>query len=269
MRILTFALLALSGSAAAAQDFDSEDWLDRCRRDESRDDKAKACEVRELALKPQRGPLSIDPDVNGGVSVVAWDRDSIAIFVKVMAWARSDDAADALVRDVEVVAQGSTIRAAGPSPSGRGQSWSVSFHVYVPRRTDLTARTTNGPLEVDGVKGTLDLAAHNGPVSLVGVAGDVRVRVQNGPLHVELDGDRWDGAGLDAETVNGPAVLAIPAGYSARLETGTVNGPLTIRFPLTVTIQGRMPERLSTTLGQGGAPVRVVTTNGPMVIRRP
>ncbi|MGH7676482.1 MAG: hypothetical protein ACREMV_14540, partial [Gemmatimonadales bacterium] len=60
-----------------------------------------------------------------------------------------------------------------------------------------------------------------------------------------------------------------PAGYSARLETGTVNGPLTVRFPLTITIQGRITDRISTTLGQGCSPVRVVTTNGPMVIRRP
>jgi hypothetical protein len=92
--------------------------------------------------------------------------------------------------------------------------------------------------------------------------------VRNGPLSVGLGGSRWEGAGLDAETVNGPVVLAIPEGYSARLETGTVNGPMSVDFPLTVTFQGRWRDRLNTTLGDGGAPVRVVTTNGPLVIKR-
>ena len=35
---------------------------------------------------------------------------------------------------------------------------------------------------------------------------------------------RWEGEGLDVETTNGGVSLAIPAGYSAELETGTVNG---------------------------------------------
>jgi hypothetical protein len=41
---------------------------------------------------------------------------------------------------------------------------------------------------------------------------------------------------------------------------------MNLAFPLTVTIQGRMTNRIHTTLGDGGAPVRVVTTNGPMTI---
>jgi DUF4097 and DUF4098 domain-containing protein YvlB len=121
---------------------------------------------------------------------------------------------------------------------------------------------------VRGITGTMALSAHNGPVALHGVAGDVHARVRNGPLSVYLAGDRWEGTGLDAETVNGPVVLAIPENYSARLETGTVNGPMSVDFPMTVTIQGRLSQRLNTTLGSGGAPVRVVTTNGPLVIRR-
>jgi len=45
-----------------------------------------------------------------------------------------------------------------------------------------------------------------------------------------------------------------------------VNGPMNLAFPLTVTIQGHMTNRIHTTLGDGGAPVRVVTTNGPLTI---
>jgi hypothetical protein len=114
----------------------------------------------------------------------------------------------------------------------------------------------------------MDLSTHNGPLSLVGVGGNVRARAQNGPLLVKLAGARWDGAGLDAETMNGPAVLKIPEGYNAKLDFGTVNGPMDVGFPLMVTINGRVTDRISTTLGTGGPLVRVVTTNGPMSVRR-
>src|SRR6267143_575631 len=80
-------------------------------------------------------------------------------------------------------------------------------------------------------------------------------------------GPRSDGAGLDAETQNGPADLRIPEGYNAKIDFGTVNGPMSVAFPLTVTINGRITDRISTTLGSGGAPIRVVTTNGPMTVR--
>ena len=43
-----------------------------------------------------------------------------------------------------------------------------------------------------------------------------------------------EGAGLDAETQNGPMVLYVPEGYNAQLETGTTNGPMSIGFPITV-----------------------------------
>ena len=269
LAIAASSLLLLGAVRAAAQDFDPERWLARCRHENWDDDKEKVCEVRELGMRPVRGALTIDPDVNGGVSVAVWDRDSIGVIAKITTWARTAEDARALARDVRIEVQGSGVRATGPGTLGRHQNWSVSLDVYVPRLTDLTIHTENGPVAVEGVKGTLDLSAKNGPVELVGVAGNVRARVTNGPLDVELSGGRWDGEGLDAETVNGPVDLAIPTGYSARLETGTVNGPMSVEFPLTVTLVGHVTDRISTTLGSGGALVRVVTTNGPLTIRRP
>ncbi|HMG17788.1 MAG TPA: hypothetical protein VK573_03605, partial [Gemmatimonadales bacterium] len=106
------------------------------------------------------------------------------------------------------------------------------------------------------------------PLSLSGVGGEVRARAQNGPLTIELMGARWEGTGLDAETQNGPADLRIPENYNAKVEFGTVNGPMDVGFPMTVTLSGRIRDRINTTLGSGGAPIRVVTTNGPMTVRR-
>ena len=248
-----------------------EEWLDDCRHDSWRDSRVKHCEIREAGLKGavRGGALTVDPGMNGGVDVIGWDRDSVAVTARIQVNARSEDDAKAIADAIQIEAAGRAVRATGPDPVGRHQAWSVSFIVYVPRRTDLSIATENGPLSVREVAGHMALSTQNGPLALVGAAGDVRARAQNGPLMVKLTGTRWDGTGLDAETMNGPADLRIPQGYNAKIEFGTVNGPLSVGFPLTVTIGGRITDRISTTLGAGGAPIRVVTTNGPMTVRQP
>jgi len=106
----------------------------------------------------------------------------------------------------------------------------------------------------------------NGPISVTKSGGDVRGRTTNGPLAVTLGGSRWSGRGLDLESMNGPITVTVPANYSAELEFGTTNGPMQFDFPITV--QGRVSKTIKTTLGSGGPPIRVVTTNGPASMER-
>lgn len=259
--VLAASLLFVAGTLAAQEDPD--EWLAQCRHDWN--DRPRVCVVHETGFRPAGGTLTIDPSENGGVAVYGWDRDSIAVVAKIEAQARTESAAQAIADDVHIEAAGQRITARGPD-NMRRESWAVSFDVYVPRHSDLALQTVNGPLSVEAVTGTMQLRALNGPITLRAVGGDVSARVQNGPLSVELAGSRWEGTGLDAEAQNGPVSLGIPDKYNANLETGTVNGPMNLAFPLTVTIQGRMTNRIHTTLGDGGAPVRVVTTNGPLTI---
>ena len=266
-RILAAAsLLACAAAPLAAQRHRSgDDWLASCRdRDNWGDSRARFCEIRNAGFKAG-GAVSVDPGVNGAIRVSGWDRDSVDVTAKIQAQARSDEEAQALAHDIRITASGGTISADGPAASGR-RSWSVSFDVMVPRRTDLTVRTENGPISVDDVAGKMDLHAVNGPLHLEDVAGDVHARTVNGPLVITLSGDHWDGTGLDSETENGPVVLTLPARYSAHLETGTVNGPMLLDIP--VTVQGRINfHHISTDIGSGGPPVRAVTTNGPVTVR--
>lgn len=249
-----------------AQGRDDAAWKRSCER-EDHDDGERYCELRYTGFRPSSSSLTIDPDENGGVEVMGWDRDSVAVTLRVQANARSEEDAKAMARRVEVEASGSSVQVNGPS-SGRHQHWSASLIVWVPRKTSLRAATTNGPLSARELSGTIDLRSTNGPLELADLSGDVRARVQNGPLTVDLSGSGWDGKGLDAESVNGPVDLRIPDNYNAELETGTVNGPMDTDVPLTVTIQGRMHDRIHARLGKGGAAIRVVTTNGPLSIRR-
>ncbi|MFP5378646.1 MAG: hypothetical protein ACLGHP_02620, partial [Vicinamibacteria bacterium] len=65
---------------------------------------------------------------------------------------------------------------------------------------------------------------------------------------------------------NGGVNIAVPDGYSAELSARTVNGGLRSDVPLTV--RGRIDREVNSTLGSGGSPVTVRTTNGGLRITR-
>jgi DUF4097 and DUF4098 domain-containing protein YvlB len=83
---------------------------------------------------------------------------------------------------------------------------------------------------------------------------------------IELSGDRWDGESLDVSTTNGGIIMSVPENYSAHLQTGTVNGSVSVDFP--VTVQGRITKQIALDLGSGGAPVKAMTTNGGVQLKR-
>lgn len=261
-----FGLVVLAGGLAPVVAQDNADrWLRDCQRDDDHG-REKFCELRHAGFRASAS-LQIDPGGNGGVAVVGWDRDSVDISIRIQADAGSVADAKEIAADVTVEAGAGRIQVRGPS-TGRRESWSASLVVRVPRKSGLDIATTNGPIGVEDISGTMRLKTVNGPLDLTNLAGDVHARVQNGPMTVTLQGHSWEGTGLDAESVNGPVTLSLPDNYNAELETGTVNGPMSTSQPLTVTFQGRMKSRIHATLGKGGAPVRVVTTNGPLTIGR-
>ena len=257
-------ILGTSASVVHAQQSDDE-WRNDCR-DRQRERETR-CVVKVDRMEAG-GTLRVDAGQNGGVAVYGADRSDIEIHARIQAWAESAGDAESLAEDVSLDYGRGSIRADGPT-TGRREGWSVSFVVYVPRQSDLDLQAHNGPVSATGVSGSIEARTQNGPLSLRSVSGQVNARTQNGPLDVELDGTRWTGQGLDAETRNGPVHLSIPDGYNARLETGTVNGPFDTEVPLQVTLQGRQrSRRIEATLGNGGPLIRAITTNGPVVIRR-
>jgi DUF4097 and DUF4098 domain-containing protein YvlB len=268
-RLATLFVAVLAGGIAVPLPAQFRD-TDRERCDANvygRHARAKFCEEREFGMRPVSGSLTIDGGRNGGVDVVGWDRDSIHVIAHIEVNADSPEEARSMAGEIKLVHSAGDIHAEGPG-SGRRTGWAVSFEIMVPRHSDLQITTANGPAGVEEVFGKIDVESENGPIALVGAGGDVKARAENGPLSIRLAGSKWDGAGLDAETVNGPVSLRIPRDYSARLETGTVNGPFDLESPMTVTFQGRHFSRITSVLGSGGAPVRAVTTNGPVDIHR-
>lgn len=248
------AMWALATSGVAGQMSCDEDWGDG--------DRERFCEVREQTL-PSLGSIDLDAGQNGGISVEGWDRDEIRLRAKVWANAPSLAQAQTVVEDIRIEVSGSRIEADGPEQR-RKENWGVSFELMVPRNTDLNLETMNGGIAISNVESRTRFKAVNGGVHLERMAGSVEGRTTNGGIRIALDGREWDGSGLDVRTTNGGVSLTIPDGYSAQLETGTVNGSIEVDFP--VTVRGRIGREIRTTLGEGGATVRAMTTNGGVKI---
>jgi len=267
-RMLTAAMVGgvwLAGASAYAQKSDA-DWLAQCKQQQ--EGQFRYCEVRPVTLAGG-GVLHVDARPNGGVHVAGWDKAGIAGSARIQVQADSEADARGVAGSIVIDTSSGTLRADGPQ-TREGRLWSVSFVLSAPRRADVQVDAVNGPVAISGISGQIRATTVNGPVSLNELGGDVRARTTNGPLTIVLSGDSWDGAGLDAETKNGPVTLAVPDGYSAQLEAGTVNGPLRLGIP--VTVQGELPvgrnRTINAPIGAGGPRVRAVTTNGPLTIEK-
>jgi hypothetical protein len=268
-KLLSRALLAvmmtcLVGITALSQKQKSDDSL-ACQDDWQSDRLVGHCELKEQTLPATDGTIAVDGRVNGGVSVKGWDRSEILMRARIQTAAPSETEANDLVKQISIETAGSKIFASGPS-NRSDHWWTVSYEVFVPRRSNLSLKTNNGGISIADVNGRLEFSALNGGVNLRRVGGSVRGGTTNGGLNVELSGERWDGEALDVKTTNGGVSMFIPENYSAHLETGTVNGHLSIDFP--VTVQGNITRELAVNLGAGGATIRAMTTNGGVRIRR-
>jgi hypothetical protein len=260
---LVFAIVSvLVPLAARAQHEDrAQNWHKNCEY-RGNYDRAHFCELRNFMLRPG-GKISVDGHENGGVAFFGWDRNEVKVVAMIQTNADDDSQAEALAKQIRINTDGGQISAEGPSSVSR-KSWSVSYEIYVPRRSNLEAVTHNGGVSAADVEGELDLHATNGGIRVENVGGDVHGETTNGGVSASLTGTSWRGKGLDLQTTNGGINLTIPRGYNANLETGTTNGGMRVDFPITV--RGLIGRRIQTQLGTGGPLVRVITTNGGVKI---
>jgi DUF4097 and DUF4098 domain-containing protein YvlB len=259
--------MAVSLSAMAQQDDElrlncKDNWNSR---GDGRNDWFKSCRMQEMTLPAAGGLFTVDGRGNGSVIVRGWDKNEIFLRAKLEGFGRNQADADSYAQQARVIVNGSLVRGEGAQVRGSG-GWSVSFEVFVPRRSDLSLKGSNGSLHVSEVQGSIDLSTSNGSIHLRNVGGNVRGGTSNGSLHVDLDGTSWQGEGLDLRTVNGGVQLRLPENFNAHIETSTVNGGMNFDFPMTVV--GKIGRELNTDIGSGGAPIRVKTTNGGVSIKR-
>ena len=226
---------------------------------------ARHCDIREQTVASV-GRLNVDAGTNGGATVKGWLRSDVLVRARVDAAGDTEAAAAQMASQVKVDSSGGQVRATGPDP-GHNSWWSVSYEIFVPQNSDLEVKTHNGGVMISDVRGAIHFDVTNGGVHLKRVAGDVTGATVNGGLHVELGGAVWDGRQLDVSTLNGGVKLEVPSTYSAHIQAETQNGGLHSDFAAPVDTNEK-PRRLDFTVGSGGAPIHVATTNGGVSVTR-
>ncbi|OLE51157.1 MAG: hypothetical protein AUG51_24265 [Acidobacteria bacterium 13_1_20CM_3_53_8] len=262
---LVLFVLALACTSALAQRSERERGSLSCNDDSIYSDSQTHCEIKEQTLAATGGTVNVDGRENGGVAVKGWERNEILVRYRIQSHAPTQEEADQLASQIRVETAGAQIHAEGPERHNH-YNWEVTYEVFVPFQSNLSLEAHNGGIVVSDVRGRIDVHTTNGGVVLKRVGGSVHGGTTNGGLVVDLNGSRWDGEGLDVKTTNGGVVLSLPDNYSAFLETGTVNGNLVVS-PSIAQVDRRQRE-LSTNVGSGGAPVRIYTTNGGVVIKQ-
>ncbi len=231
----------------------------------------QVCQARETVLQAS-ARIKVQ-GTNGGIEVVGEDRTNISLEARVMTSGSSKSDAEELQHKVRIVTEGVgtddlRVREDGPKASMwfSHAGYSVSYKLRVPRKESVDLETANGGITLKGVSGTLRVQTVNGGLKLEHLGGDVRAETVNGGITLVLDGPRWQGGELKANTTNGAIHVTAPSGYSAHLKVSTVNGGISVDFPITV--QGKIRNSLDTNLGQGGPTIDLETVNGAVSIGR-
>jgi hypothetical protein len=292
------ALLAIGSLAATAQPRISRNYnlninmdnAEHCSDMKVRSSNGEISQVNEAVTLGAGQASGLELDDTAGHAVVqvrGWDRADYSVETCKIAVAETKSAADQLISAISVARSAGRLTTAGPS--NNDGNWQIYFIVRAPRNGNVDLATKNGPISVSGVGGNVKVRAINGPVSLSdcsgridaqttngpisfrGGAGDVHLIAKNGPISVNLSGETWNGAQLEAHTDNGPVSLNVPENYrsSVRLQSSG-------RSPLSCNIEAcrnaftdaTSQDRLIRINGSADT-VRVSTNNGPVSISGP
>jgi hypothetical protein len=295
IRTLKISLLALtcstvlaSGSGSRRQGHsrsltDVRPFASCSELEQSFDELEVARAEQQVALtRAEANHLIIHPPMNDGIQVQGWDRDEYSITACNAAGGATAEEARSRAEEIKISVVNGHVRFAGPSGSS---AWSVFLLVNAPRGVDLdletgngpiglyelqghvSARATNGPIAMRRCTGDIHLDTENGPVSVQGGGGDVHVRTSNGPISLALEGERWEGAGLEASDQNGPLHVELPARFASgvRIEN-TRFSPWHCGGPCSKGRKDWSDQGLSIEFGSGPTVVHLSTVNGPVWI---
>ncbi len=263
--LLFFMVSFLPAAGAMAESWekiDDSSWCD----EKSSFFSDSVCEVRELTVNENWKDISVKAAPNGGIRVEGWDKDSILIKARIQAKAGSRKKAEELMSEIDLYAGNGRIEADGPKWNFSNKSWSVSFRVMVPVKSNLELSSVNGGIKVKNALGEIEARTVNGGIDVEDLADDAEVSTVNGSINAEFDNDRWDKNEFEAKTTNGSIKVKLPEDCSAELKAGTVNGSINVDFPITV--QGRIKKSIDTTLGGGGGDIELRTINGGIKISK-
>ncbi len=239
----------------------------------------------EQTIALPAGPLSVESEVNGGVQVQGWDKDTYSVTACKAADASSSNGVEHIFSQIKLSVENGRVSVSGPS---QHDNWTVFLLVRAPRSASLELRTNNGPLSIyeldgklearaingpiflQGFSGDADISAENGPIDVTGDSGKLRLHTENGPISVSLSGDTWKGSGLEAEAQNGPLTLRVPKDYqSSLLVESNGHSPMSCQASFCNDAHKTWDEdRRRIEFGNAPAVIHLSTVNGPIAVKQ-
>ncbi|HEY0371075.1 MAG TPA: DUF4097 family beta strand repeat-containing protein, partial [Thermoanaerobaculia bacterium] len=176
-------------------------------------------------------------NVNGRITVTAWDQPRVKVLATKKVEADSDDveaAMKALRVDLQPRDGGLVIDTIYPRENdGPGSlfAWllgdhvqaQVTYELMVPRTMNVDVSNTNGAIQLSDVAGTHELDTTNGKIEVSRCAGSLDASTTNGSIHAELTKVN-KGQPLRFETTNGRIDVELPSDLAVDLDASTTNG---------------------------------------------
>ena len=156
-----------------------------------------------------------------------------------------------------------------------------SVTIQTPADASLTLHTMGGAIEVEGVKGEMDINSMNGRIALTHVSGSVLAHSMNGGMTVVMDAVDQSKP-LSFSTMNGTIDVTLPADFKSNVKLRTDHGEIYSDFDFKLgggaitqkndTSDGRfkvtMDKTITGTINGGGTESTFTTFNGPIYIRK-
>ncbi len=146
-------------------------------------------------------------------------------------------------------------------PFMRG-STTVTGTIRLPRGVKLDAQSTNGDITVTAIASEVTAETTNGDIEIRGTRSTVSVTTTNGDIELA---PAAMGSRFSVGTTNGDVSVDLPSPFNASVNMRTTNGELDLRLPGNITT--KTAKLIIATLGTGGSPIDIQTTNGDITLR--
>ncbi|PYT00399.1 MAG: hypothetical protein DMF63_07460 [Acidobacteria bacterium] len=240
--------------------------------------KAEAVLTDEIEKFEKSYPLSKNgnvsvSNVNGSITIEAWDRDEVKLEATKTADSKEsladvDIKVDATADSFHVEAEYKSWKWNDKRNENRSRKLEVDFKLWVPRAAVLNEiETVNGSATVSNFTNITKISAVNGNVTATNLRGAANLSTVNGT--VTADFDRVEGASrIDLNTVNGQVSLMIPSDVNATVKANSLNGNITNDFGLPVRKGQYVGRDLRGRIGTGEALIKLNSVNGRLSIGR-
>ncbi len=224
---------------------------------------------------------------DGSIQIRPWDKNDVQVVIEKRGTSKA--ATDTIEIHTEQDGSRITVEARVPASHGFRFSFSRSARliVSVPATADITARSGDGSIDLDGVSGHLQLTSGDGSIRALHVSGEldvhtgdgsvdvsgklaaVRARSGDGSVRITADSGSSPTTDWDITTGDGSVTLVLPDGFGAEFDAHTGDGGIHMTDITLSNVTGRIGrDSIKGRLGSGGPTVRVRTGDGSINLRR-